>query len=226
MREWKKHIYLFSIFFTIVALLLSFSLAYVYYQVVISPHISSHISDTSADTLTILTMKLLEENKSDFCLFYNQSQPQLDAETWKIGGEVDEATGNSYEDKTLINKYVELEMRDYLLSKDAAKLCGLKQVLILYFFSPSDIQCPFCQRQGELLSAIRQSFNKNQTIHVKIYSFNGNLNLPVIEYFKKKYHITSYPTIIVNGHKYVGFKNFNQLKQIVQNMSNTSTTKQ
>ncbi|MDI6883394.1 MAG: hypothetical protein QMC93_02945 [Patescibacteria group bacterium] len=107
--------------------------------------------------------------------------------------------------------YSILEIKHWLLLKKAAKDCQLDLVSIIYFYSDKKI-CPDCQDQGYILTYLR----KNYPI-LRIYSFDFNLELSVLQTLKSIYSLEKeLPIIIVNDNVYYGFKTKDELEEILK----------
>jgi len=213
-RKWKIEVYILSGFAVFIIFALAFCLSYIYAEHVLSPNMENDLSSASSSMLTLLTIKMLEENSSTFCLFYNSSFEKFDEDTWRLGGKLEMLEAKGLRDDDLKRKYFELEMRDYLLAKEAKKRCGKKDVLILYFYSNRDKECPDCWKQGQVLSEVRNEM-KDKGMFVRVFSFDGALDSPVVDFLKTQHNITRYPTLIINEKKVVGFMDKEKIEKMI-----------
>ncbi len=96
--------------------------------------------------------------------------------------------------------YSILQIKDWLLTKRAHKECGLDLVPILYFYG-SEQECPDCFKQGHVLTSLRREHP-----FLRIYSFDYNLDLGVIDTLKIFYSIRgSLPILVIDGQAHSGF---------------------
>ncbi len=165
--------------------------------------ISSKLSGTQ--------LLFLLDNSSAFCPVYNDELSKLDADTESIGQKLaflEDKYGTI--DEKLKLQYFVLETESYLLSKRVNEKCNEDSLLVLYFYSNKD--CKDCKQQGESLLAAKNSANKN----VKIYSFDGELNSPVVTALKIRHSISTYPSVVVDDVLYSGLQTKEQLSGLFE----------
>ena len=163
---------------------------------------------------SIQLLMLMEGNSSDFCPVYKAELTNLDEEMQKIGYKLTflESEKGVTEPK-LKKQYFILETESYLLSERVKKLCTDNSSLIVYFYSNSN--CSVCRSQGdEILKARDATITKK---NVKIYSFDTDLDSPVVEALEKRYNVTTYPSIVINGVKYVTYRDSANITAIILN---------
>ncbi len=214
MRTWRKEIYALAALIVLLVFGLAFCLAYLYAEHVIVPNMQGDLERANSPMLTLLTLKLLEDNTSRFCAFYRASYRAFDEDTWRLGGKLEMMEAKGLRDDDLKRKYFELEMRDYLLALEAKRRCGMKTVLILYFYSNKGEMCKTCWQEGQELTAVREEL-KRKGVPIRIFSFDGTLESPVVTFFKQEYNITSYPTLVINGEVIRGFTPKAQILAII-----------
>lgn len=112
---------------------------------------------------------------------------------------IEEDTERSLESQLLANQYVALEVKHFLLINEINQECGEKYSTILYFFSPDRNECSSCAAQGALLTEV-----KEQKPDLMIYSFNWNIDSPVVDRLLLDYDINNIPTLMINGEKFEG----------------------
>jgi hypothetical protein len=100
----------------------------------------------------------------------------------------------------LKQQYSLLEIRDYLLTKQLAAVCGIKPVTVLYFYSNAG-DCSECDKAGYALSYLRTTYPA-----LRVYSFDYNLDLGAL---KTLVAITKLegplPAFVINGKRSYGF---------------------
>lgn len=105
--------------------------------------------------------------------------------------------------------YSLLQIKDFLLMQKAANRCNLNIESIIYFYGRED--CEECQKQGYVLTDLRQDYPE-----LRVYSFDYYLDLSAIEALKSIYKIDeNLPALIINGKKYSGFKNREDIEKIM-----------
>ncbi len=106
--------------------------------------------------------------------------------------------------------YSLLEIRQWLFAKKVASECnGDHRGIILYFYSNLG-DCSNCEEQGQILT---YAYEKEKTFD--IYSFDINIDNPVLNLLKKNYGIRTTPTIVVNDKVYEGFQNTEELLELI-----------
>ncbi len=104
--------------------------------------------------------------------------------------------------------YQLLELRHWLLLKQAHEKCNQNFDLIMYFYT-NKRECDRCREQGGVLTYLRQ---KNQKL--SIYSFDDELENPAMRTVKELYGVKgSMPTLIINEQAYEGFMDSAQIEE-------------
>lgn len=156
---------------------------------------------------------LLEKENETFslCPLYSSELQEINEDIEKVGHKLSylEDEKGIYDDE-LKKDYFILEAQSYLLSKKMKEKCRENNTLLMYFYSNKN--CESCGKQGEEILKFRDSL-ENET-NVKIYSFDGELNSPVVEAFKEKFSVDTYPSVIINGEKIEGYHDSIQLASI------------
>lgn len=106
--------------------------------------------------------------------------------------------------------YSLLEIKDLLLMQKVAQKCNLKPVFMLYFYS-NENDCPDCQRQGYVLSALAREYPG-----LRIYSFDYHLDLSVVRTLINLRNVPqTLPALVVNGKVYSGFQSVEAMQTAV-----------
>lgn len=128
----------------------------------------------------------------------------------------------SVEERASLRKYYSLlQIKDYLLMKKAEDKCGFKTTSIIYFYSNA-IDCDDCEKQGYILTDIRQNYP-----NVRVYAFDYNLDLSALEALKAIYKVrdaSRLPALIVNGKVYYGLQEFEDIQMIAPSVFTTDDT--
>ncbi len=101
------------------------------------------------------------------------------------------------DEKVLLLKefYIINLIRMYESLKEYNQKCKFNWTLILYFYSNDPKYREPCAEQGRYLDyVVYKHWPK-----VRVFAIEGKLiNNPLIDYLKKKYNVTTFPTIIIN----------------------------
>jgi thiol-disulfide isomerase/thioredoxin len=100
--------------------------------------------------------------------------------------------------------YFILEGKHFLLAKKQQKCFGMKPSLensiILYFYSNKG-DCTTCDQESAVLTFLLDEYPG-----LKVYSFDSNLDSPVVDVFKKIYGVgNESPVLVINEKTYYGF---------------------
>jgi thiol-disulfide isomerase/thioredoxin len=130
--------------------------------------------------------------------------------------------GEKDDDVIYLKKYYSLlQVKDYLLSKKLAEKCGAlkKPVFIIYFYSNQG-DCPDCQKEGYVLTRLKEKYPE-----LRVYSFDYNLQLSVIDSLKAIYRITNaLPALVIEDKTYTGFKSVEDLEALLPDTLKEATT--
>ncbi|MBI2140854.1 hypothetical protein HYU16_00355 [Candidatus Woesearchaeota archaeon] len=121
------------------------------------------------------------------------------------------ASFNQAEFNELARTYVLDNLRYWLFSKRTKELCDLDFVSVLYFYS--DEKCGICPDQGVILSYYKKLLGDR----LLVFPINTDLEASeaAIEMLKRRYNVTTYPTIIVEDSRYEGVVSKSGLMPIV-----------
>ena len=194
-REWKKYVV------TLVITLVIFGTAIGISMWIDNARVNNIRSLQDNISLNILSSEtqfnlLKEANCSD--LFSSELATELS----DMGDRLSymESTGHG-SDSDVINLkqyYYLLEIKDYMLINSATK-CPLRPAAVLYFYEPN---CPECDKQGDVLTYLRQHYPDN----IRVYSFDYALNTPAVRTLANINKVENpLPAIVIDGKTYDGF---------------------
>jgi hypothetical protein len=111
--------------------------------------------------------------------------------------------------------YSLLEIKDFILMQKVKDRCGSSPssggLAIMYFYSNKENACPDCEREGFVLTRLRQDYPE-----LRVYSFDYNLDLSALQTLISIYNIeNNQPTLLINGQVYYGFKSVDDVKTIL-----------
>lgn len=117
--------------------------------------------------------------------------------------------GRQNEDYLILKREYSLaELRYWLLAKQTKEICKKESVSVLYFYS-NDEECPDCETQGLILTALKDELKDK----LLIFSLDANFEEPLIAILKESYNITELPAIIIENKKLDGFIKKDELKK-------------
>lgn len=116
--------------------------------------------------------------------------------------------------------YSLLQIKDFLLMQRISAKCGLKPVFILYFYSNKG-GCAECEEQGYVLSELAAEYPQ-----LRIYSFDYNLDVSALQTLISIQNIENeLPALVIKGNAYYGFKNEEDIKDILPEIRALERTK-
>jgi len=165
--------------------------------------ISSLSDRTNANTAIMLL-----ENSSEYCPLLDTDLEQIDSDANYLSYQIAYLEETKEVEVTdLKSRYFNLELNSYLLSNRVRTLCGENFSTILYFYSNKNCLLD-CREQGAQLLELRKDTN----FWVKIYSFDNEIGSPAATVLAKKFNVTKYPSVVVNGKTYEGVLDAGKLK--------------
>ncbi|MFH1520728.1 MAG: hypothetical protein ABID61_03725 [Candidatus Micrarchaeota archaeon] len=177
--------------------------------------LSGELSSMSGRLASLQLLLLTESNSSSFCPVYSSELNPLDDDIEKIGYKLSylEDERQLY-DPELKKQYFILEAESYLLSKKVNSLCNDSDNLLIHFYSNKNCG-QICKDQGTAVLQARDQL-AGESVTVKLFSFDGELDSPIAEALENEYHVTTYPTLVINGKTYSGFQSIDQIKNILR----------
>jgi len=119
----------------------------------------------------------------------------------------------------LKEQYSLLEIRDYLITKQLSVACGMKPVIVLYFYSNTG-DCDNCDKAGYALSYLHNTFPA-----LRVYSFDYNLDLGALKTLISINKVQdTLPAFIINGKHSYGFTSLSDLEKQFPKGSLSTTT--
>lgn len=147
--------------------------------------------------------------------------PELNVLGDKLSHTENERGGDDADVIYLKKYYSLLQVKDYLLSKKVAEKCGAvkKQVFIIYFYSNLG-DCIDCQKEGYVLTRLKEKYPD-----LRVYSFDYNLDLSVVDSLKSIYRIKSaLPALIIEDEAYIGYKSVEELEKLLPDTLKATST--
>lgn len=203
--DYKKYIFAFVITFAIFTTALYFG---------------NYFSNKKINAIKSTESKLFVDilaSETQFALLSESSCKDISAST--LSGELGQLGDklNYLEEKSNTDKeeflnlkiyYSVLEIKDFLLTKKIGVKCPNQPISILYFYSN---ECTECTKQGYALTSLHKKYPS-----LRVYSFDYNLDIPILRTLKNIYDISSdLPAIVINEKLYNGFKNTEELESLL-----------
>ncbi len=106
--------------------------------------------------------------------------------------------------------YSLLEIKDYLLMNKISQKCNKTPLSIIYFYS-TDPTCSDCERQGYVLTKLRQDYPD-----LRVYSFDYNIDLSAVKTLISINKVkNNLPALIIKDKSYYGFQSIEMLEKSV-----------
>ena len=105
--------------------------------------------------------------------------------------------------------YSDLESRHYEIVKELNKKCNKNFTTILFFYSNEDQFDEESEKAGYILGAFKNRYPEK----IMIYSFDYDINYPIINKLKEKYKINAVPSVLINEKDIVIVKNIRDLER-------------
>ncbi len=137
---------------------------------------------------------------------------------------MEENRGSDNKEVLNLKKYYSLlQIKDFILMQKIKEKCfnslsvktnnNIKKngLSIVYFYSNLENDCPDCQKEGFVLTRLREEYP-----NLRVYAFDYNLDLSVLQTLINIYKIKNkQPTLLINGKVYYGFKSIDDIKNIL-----------
>ena len=222
--DWKKYV------FTFVITALIFGTAV---------YLSNYFSNKKVEEIKSIQDKIsvdILSSETQFSLLEESSCKDI-ASTTALSGEL-----SSLEDKLtsaeqdrgandpqvidLKQNYSLLEIKDYLLIQQIADKCKTNPVSIIYFYSNTNGECPDCEREGYVLTQLREDYPD-----LRVYSFDYDLDLSALKTLISIKKVAGpLPALVIGDDTYNGFQSLDDLqklpdlKPVVEAKTATSTS--
>ena len=162
---------------------------------------SLQLRTTELELLLLLNQG--QGNSTSLCTFYESQLADFDVQTTSFGQKIDaievsRGRGDAAV-QDLKHEYLLMQVRDFLLVQKINEQCPIEINTILFFYA--DEGCPDCARQGEIGPPL-----KAEQPHVMIYAFDTDLGLSVVTALERIYGVKGYPSLVVNGELYEGYR--------------------
>ncbi|OYT35168.1 MAG: hypothetical protein B6U87_00730 [Candidatus Aenigmarchaeota archaeon ex4484_52] len=119
-----------------------------------------------------------------------------------------------WDDKNVLKMkeyYSLIELKHWMYINNLNKKCNYNYTTILYFYS-NEGDCPRCKNQEFVLWHLKKKYK-----NIFIYSFDINMDNLALNTIKEIYGIkTITPSLIINKKTFVGFKNLNEIEEIIE----------
>lgn len=160
--------------------------------------------------LQFMFLETMEEDIS--CESLSKEALFLGSETQALAKQVElyESTAklDETEFKQLKSEYMLTLIKDWLFLEKIKQNCDSEYITVVYFYS--NTYCADCEEQGVFLSYFKSKLDEN----LQVFSIDTDLDLRIISSIEASYNITEYPSLIINGNRYEGLMDKEQLTEI------------
>lgn len=122
---------------------------------------------------------------------------------------------------TLKKRYMNLLLEYWITTKQVEETCGSDVVKVLYLYEDADV-CPTCEDQGVVLTHYRQRYEDR----LLVFPLDASLDMRAINLLENAYNVDTYPTLVIDGDKYEGFKGREALGDILDDYIETNSTEE
>lgn len=124
----------------------------------------------------------------------------------------EENRGSNDEEVLNLKKYYSLlQIKDFILMQKIKERCGGKTLSIMYFYSNLDNNCPDCEKEGFVLTKLREDYPD-----LRVYAFDYNLDLSALKTLVSIYNIEdNQPALLINEKAYYNFQSIENIKEII-----------
>ena len=157
-RKISKEIYLVAIFYTILLIGIGFILGFIYDRY-LTDNITYDINTLSDFSFTSEILYALKGSE-EFCEVYPYTIKRMEEQTWRIGVLIDQLEKDNRLDRRLKQRYFDMELRDYFITKQAQQRCNIPSLTIIYFYTNDRKLCPSCGAEGFELTISRNEMIK------------------------------------------------------------------
>ncbi|NLE07448.1 MAG: hypothetical protein GX627_02450 [Parcubacteria group bacterium] len=206
--DWKKYTYTF--FITVIIFITAIFASNYFNQKKINEikNIESQISiDISASEtqFSLLSELSCKDISSEF----------LSKELATLGDKLsytEESRGSDNAEVINLKKYYSLlQIKDFILMQKINERCGGKHLFIMYFYSNIENDCKDCEKEGYVLTRLRQDYPE-----LRVYSFDYNLQLSALQTLISIYKIEDkQPALLIDDKVYYGFKSIDEIKDVI-----------
>jgi len=212
-RPYKKSRYFLAAFITLAIFLLGVAIGSEVSDVKVS-ELEKSQEQLRTDLSTLdLQYTLLEENICEFT-----DTEDVNAQLYTLSARLttmeDELGKNDPDVLRLVEFYDVLQLRHWNFLKKQKEKCGMNYDLVLFFFSNEEGVCQECEEQGFMLTYL----HKKDPNFIS-YGLNVDIDNPVLNLIKKKYNVTTTPTMIINEQKVEGFTPVEEIQEYINKSS-------
>ncbi len=171
--------------------------------------LSSELEKSNLETETFSVLDTyVSRSDGDYCELMEVQIPDIGERNAQLGSELErfeaQNIGSDQEYEYIRDRYYNNQLRLYMAVNNYRDRCGdTNQTTVLYFFDDSAESI----RMGSVLNEIVQ-----QT-ETQVFSFNAEVDSPIVNILKKDHNVTSSPTLIVNDEQKIeGFISVGELR--------------
>ena len=164
-------------------------------------------SNLETETFSVLDT-YISRSEGDYCQLMEVQIPDIGERNAQLGSELQrfeaQNLGSDEEYEFIRDRYYNNQLRLYMAVNNYRDRCGdTNQTTVLYFFDDSSESA----RMGSVLNEVVL-----QT-ETQVFSFNTEVDSPIVDILRKNHNVTDSPTIIVNDERKIeGFISVGELR--------------
>ncbi len=160
----------------------------------------------------ILGQRLAEDMTGDNCEalknWRDSSYPQMEQLRQEVEAYEQSNKFDHSEYETVKTRYTNMIIQSLLESRTINENCNENSTEVIYIYTQG---CEACDDQGTILSYFRRNMDD-----LYVYPLDSDLDMQPVSFLEDYYEIEQYPAIIVEGEPYQGFKDRDELQQILE----------
>ena len=174
-------------------------------------------SNLEVETFSILDT-YIAGSEGDHCQLMEVQIPNIGERNTQLGSELErfesQNLGSDQEYRYIRDRYYNNQLRLYMAINNYRDRCGnTNQTTILYFFDDSSES----SRMGSVLDEVVEQTN------TQVFSFNTEVDSPIVDVLRRDHNVTRQPTIIVDDHQKIeGFISVGELRYDVIESNNST----
>lgn len=211
MTDKKREMYAGRILATLFIAIMMFILIFVFSNQIVNNK-TVEINEKQRAMYYDFVLEILQFELANNCNDVNLND--LSEELDKVGVYVSAIENRLGKDNEILimekKEYLSLEVQHMLLMSKRNELCDKKNDIILFFYSNSKNHIDSSEKTGHILTNVKSN---NQD--VLVYSFDFDLDFPLINFLKLKYNILSPNTVIVNNERVLSVRNVDDITNLI-----------
>lgn len=154
-------------------------------------------------------------NSTAVCKYLEERMSEIIKNKVELGRKFDTTGLPPNEAKVLEKEYVISLTRYWMFTDLQKKQCGLENPTLIFFFKSAD---ELSREQGKAIDYLVYRSGENITV----FSFNIEINEPLIRLIVSNYNITTAPTVVIDDEKHTGYQSVSDMTHFLCQKYNLS----